>query len=320
MKILAPASGIESAICVIEAGAEELYLGADDEIFKLYSFTGRGKISYNGSQILKKMDELKETVLYAQSRGVKVNFLGNVPFHHNGLYNNKEMDKYYLNYLEKGLEIGVDSIVIGDIGLLALAHRTFPTAELHASIYFRTINSEQLRFLKQFGVTRTALSYQVSMEDIRSLCGKEIMGIETVGYLGCSFFNGGCGFLHDFGEGVLDEFNPGVACKCFFDVKDGHKQSILKIFDFEASCSICTLFELEKAGVEALKIVGRGRDVKQIAEVIQIYKQFLSGYRQGKLFAEMQDQLPLWWKKLSCSKKSCKYMKHTPSYSYMIGG
>lgn len=42
MNILAPVNTMESAASMIESGADELYLGADDGIFQCYSFTGRG--------------------------------------------------------------------------------------------------------------------------------------------------------------------------------------------------------------------------------------------------------------------------------------
>lgn len=319
MNILAPVNHLVAAVDLINAGAEEIYLGSDDELFSLYSFTGRGKIGYSGITMLNKFSETKEIIDYAHSKKVKVNFLGNAQFFYNGIYKDKDLESYFLDYLEKGIEIGADALVIGDLGLLqAVAKRNY-NVELHASVYFRTINKQQLLFLKKFGVTRTTLSYQITMEEITDLCAAKIMDLEVMGYLGCSFFNGACGFLHDFGEGIFDDFDPGVACKGLYNINDGQEVTNGKIFDAEAGCAICKLGELESLGVKCLKIVGRGRDHKQIAQVISLYKKYLDYYRNGFSFNEKQAELPGWWRKLWCSKERCKYKNENPNYSFTIG-
>jgi putative protease len=320
MNILAPVNNFEAAVALISAGADEIYLGADDELFSLYSFTGRGKIGYSGITILNKFLKTKEIIDYAHSMKVKVNFLGNAPFFYNGFFKGKDLESHFLDYIEKGIEIGADALVIGDLGLLQMLSQRKYHIELHASVYFRTINRQQLLFLKDFGVCRTTLSYQITMDEIVDLCSSKIMDVEVIGYLGCSFFNGACGFLHDFGEGVLDDFDPGVACKGCYDVNDGKAVTKGRIFDAEAGCAICKLGELDRTGVKSLKIVGRGRDHKPIAEVIQLYKKYLNHYREGFPILETPKEIPGWWRKLWCSKGRCKYHVDNPNYSFMIGG
>jgi putative protease len=319
MNILAPVNHMEAAVDLIDAGAAEIYLGADDELFSLYSFTGRGKIGYSGITMLNQFAQTKEIIDYAHSKMVKVNFLGNAQFFHNGSFQNKELESYFLDYIEKGIEIGADVLVIGDLGLLQAVSKRNYGVELHASVYFRTVNEQQLLFLKGFGISRTTLSYQITMDEIIDLCGAGIMDIEVMGYLGCSFFNGACGFLHEFGEGILDDFDPGVACKGLYHVNDGQEVTGGKIFDAEAGCAICKLGELESAGVKSLKIVGRGRDHKPVAQVIKLYQKFLGYYREGFSFHEKQAEIPGWWRKLWCSKERCKYKSGNPNHTFIIG-
>ena len=59
------------------------------------------------------------------------------------------------------------------------------------------------------------------MEDIKELVSKNIMDLEVIGYLGCSFYNGACNFLHDYGEGVFNTFEPGISCRGKYFVSDG---------------------------------------------------------------------------------------------------
>lgn len=320
MKILAPVNTLESAVALIEAGSEEIYLGADDKLFEVFSFTGRGKISNDTDKVMCDFKTLKEITEYAHSKGVKVNFLGNGSYFHNGIYKNKTMEKHFLNYIEKGMDANVDSLVIGDLGLLSMIHDYKYEIELHASVYFRTINLQQIMFLKELGVKRTTLSYHITLDEIKELCKSNLMEFEVIGYLGCSFFNGACSFLHSYGEGVLDGFNPGVSCKGVYNITDGDQCRCEKIFDVESVCSICKLKELEDAGVEALKIVGRDRNLDQRKAVISIYKKALEEYRNGYLREEVMLNIPKWWKKIMCSQKVCKYNCSNPNYRYVIGG
>ncbi len=320
MNILAPVNTFESAKAYINSGAEEIYLGADDEVFSTLSFTGRGKYSYTGQPILSKFEEVKQIVMYAHNKGVKVNFLCNFPMFSNGEYKGRNLEDYFLDYIERGISIGIDALVIGDVGILkAVSERSYPV-EIHASVYFKTINKQQLLFLKSLGVNRTVLSYHITMDEIKDLVQANIMDLEIIGYLGCSFFNGACNFLHDYGEGVRDEFDPGISCKGLYEVSDGFKTGVSKLFDAEAGCALCKLGELDQLGVKALKIVGRERNFEYTNKVIQLYCEFLNYYRQGKSQSDLDAIIPPWWRKLWCSNRRCKYDMKNSNYQYIIGG
>lgn len=314
MNILAPASSFESVRIMIEAGADEIYIGADEGIYNVYSFTGRGKISPANKHVLCDFGEIKTIVEYAHEKNVQVNFLGNTPFFHDGKWHEKEFEKQYLEYIEKSVQVGVDSVVIGDIGLLNAVSKQNYNVALHASLYFKTLNRSQVEFLKSFGVKRVTLPYHITMNEICELCSRDDMEFEVVGYLGCSFFNGACSFLHAYGEGVLGGFAPGVSCKNVYEISDEGVYSEGKIFDCEAACSLCSLKKLDENKVTALKIVGRDRDHRGTAEVIKLYKQVLDS--QGNI----KEIIPDWWKRLYCKNlTSCKYLDSNKNYKYLIG-
>lgn len=321
MEILAPVNDYQHLPLLLEAGAKEVYLGGDDELFKLFSFTGRGKYAYDGTQILRSFEEVAEICKYAHSHGALVNFLGNIPFFTGGVYLQESMEAHFLRYIEQGLKAGADAVVIGDIGLIKSVHKAFPGVPIHASVYLRTLNRQQLLWLQEMGATRTVLSYHIVLEEIEALCKADIMEIEVIGYLGCSFFNGNCNFLHEFGEGLLDDYDPGIACKGIYCVSDEDHCETFKFFDTEAGCAACSLSRLEKSGVTALKIVGRGRDPQQIANVIQMYKQCIDAARKDPEYVFDTSGVSPIWKKIWCSKSSCKYnKKKNRNYSFYIGG
>lgn len=319
MNIMAPVNSFESAQMYIAAGADELYFGGDENLFNTSSFTGRGKYGYEGFKILSSFEEVKEIIQYAHNHGVKINFLCNSPCFADGLVKDKSLEYYLIEYIEKGIEAGIDSLVVGDIGIVyLLKERQYPV-DIHASVYFRTINGQQLLFLKSLGVKRTVLSYHITLDEIKTLTALKIMDIEVIGYLGCSFFNGACGFLHDYGEGVMNDFEPGVTCKNKFIVSDGRRVETTRFFDFELGCALCVLGELEKTGVKALKIVGRERNCQHMAKVIQLYSDCLCYSRQGLNVDAMKKEIPTWWQKILCSKTRCKYQNINDNYHYLIG-
>lgn len=320
LKIMAPVSSYDSAVQLIAAGAEELYLGSDEGLFRTFSFTGRGKVAPGNIKVLNDDHQLRAIVKYAHARGIHINFLGNIPYFNDGVFRNKQIENYFWEYIEKGMDAGVDSVVVGDIGLLKLIGlRNYPI-KLHASLYFKTINEQQVDFLKKYGVARVSLSYHVTREEITSLCKQNEMDIEVVGYLGCSFFNGSCSFIHDMGEGVLTEFYPGAACKGVYRTVMDDAVEYVKLFDAETCCAICQLGELDALGVKALKIVGRERKPESNCEIVAIYKKYLDYHRRGLDMSETKEELPNWWKEYYCKKKKCKYSKSNADFCYVIGG
>lgn len=310
MNILAPVNTMESAASMIESGADELYLGADDGIFQCYSFTGRGKWSYHQLKVLPSFNELKNIVAFAHDRGVKINFLGNTPFFSE--YEGNDLERSFFHYLERGMECGVDSIVIGDIGLLYAYHEKGYRTPVHASLYFRTVNTNQLLFLKSFGVKRTTLSYQVSYQEIAAAVQSNIMEIEVPGYLGCSFFNGACNFLHELGEGIADDFDQGIACKSYYKIKTGEFVREGTLFDSEMGCSLCVLKDLDRMGVKAIKIVGRDRDYKRSAKVVELFQSVLKSQSDDAGLL-----IPEYWQRIWCQKGRCKYL-NSPYLKYFI--
>lgn len=313
MKLLSPVNTFESAVALIEAGTQEIYTGGDDSLFKVYSFSGRGKLGHDGIKVVNDFAALKKIVEYAHEHNVKVNFTANTQFFSDFQYGGKNLEKYYLDYIYGAIKAGVDSIIVGDVGLLkALKHENLGVS-LHGSVFLKTVNKEQVLFLKENGVNRVTLSYHITRGEIERLLQNKIMEYEVIGYMGCSFFNGACSFLHEYGEGVLDSFCPGVSCKALYHI-DGAKEPV-NLFDIESACVACQLRHLDALGVDALKIVGRERSYNSTAEVVSLYKRILE-----EKDTPVKEMLPAWWKRLFCKKHSCKYSENNTNSKFIIGG
>ena len=139
-----------------------------------------------------------------------------------------------------------------------------------------------------------------------------IMEIEVPGYLGCSFFNGACNFLHELGEGIADDFDQGIACKSYYKIKSGEFVREGTLFDSEMGCSLCVLKDLDRMGVKAIKIVGRDRDYKRSAKVVELFQSVLKSKSD-----DVGLLIPEYWQRIWCQKGRCKYL-NSPYLKYFI--
>lgn len=299
MKLSVPVNNIENLKKRIGLGAKEVYFGIDDDFFSSLSFTGRGKYGYRDKINMDKADA-KYSIAYAHDHGVKVNILANIPFFANKDNVEKRSENYYLqSYIEKAINLGTDSIVVGDIGVLYWIYQQKYPIKIHASIFFNTLNVDQLIWFKELGVNRAILPYQISLDEIKRICSLNLLEIEVPGYKGCSFYNGICSFLHEYGESKNYNSVFGQMCKQTFEIRKNDQIFEKAIFDTEQICSLCSLKELEKAGVTTLKIVGREQTSVITDKVIELYQNKLNG-KESEVFS--------WWENRWCKNKKCKFI------------
>lgn len=304
MKILAPVGigGFQSAVSQIDAGADEIYLGGVTDIFENHTFTGRTKYDVMGRQVCLEDNEIKEIVSYAHSKKVAVVYAANFPFVAQEPSGGQKYIKKYLEYIEKGLALGVDSIILGDISALLLVKKQNYKVHITASTYFETVNSQQLYLLKELGVDRAVMSFQASFEEIKELCSENIVEIEVFGQ-GCSFYDANC-YLH---------YNK--TCSQVFSLYDENELiNIGNLLDANQSCSLCSLLKLKNVGVYAVKLVGRECTVESNVEITKLYCEFLKRINlleqdSGDLAVnEIRNELvPAWWNRVYCKKNNCRY-------------
>lgn len=323
MKLLSPVSSLSSAAAQIKAGSDEIYVGLKTDIYKRYSFSGRGQCSKSYRSIVANENELKDIVNLAHDSGVDVSFVANTPIFSDLLDENNWHSKEFMQHIDFAIQCQVDNIIVGDIGLLCKVGQTNPPAKLHASTFLDTMNIEQLMLLKDLGATRSILTYQVSLQEIELLCRSAIMEIEVFGYLGCSFFNGACNLMHEMGEVTKDEdILIGVPCKAEYKVwGDGTEEELTPFFDAELGCALCSLFTLNKIGVDVIKIAGRDRDYEKIAKVTKLFKSAIglakTSYTENNYLSNLGKFIPEGWKRVWCSGKRCKYRKNAITDSYI---
>ena len=114
MKMKVPVNSFDSAVRQISAGADEIYMGMNDDLFSTMSFSARAQITSHGVHSTLSPLEFYRTLKYAHSKNVAVNYTVNCQYMSHS--DNDFMRKRYLQHVLMGIEMGVDALIVSDIG------------------------------------------------------------------------------------------------------------------------------------------------------------------------------------------------------------
>ena len=144
LEVLAPAGDFERLQAAILYGADAVYLAGKE--------FGMRAASANFDR-----EELKQAVDYAHKHGVKVHVTCNT------LPRNNEVGRMpeYLAFLD---EMGVDALIIADLGVLEMAKEYAPHTAKHVSVQFGVTNYAAATTLYNLGASRVVLARELSVE------------------------------------------------------------------------------------------------------------------------------------------------------------
>lgn len=149
-EVLAPAGSFEALEAAVRCGADAVYLGATE-------FSARRNAENFGD------DRLREAVAFCHVRGLKVYLTLNI------LLRTAELPRA-VEVARNAAAAGVDAVIVQDIGVARLLHRTFPTLALHASTQMSVHSPAALPFLKETGFCRVVAGREMSGAAIAKLC------------------------------------------------------------------------------------------------------------------------------------------------------
>ncbi len=163
----------EAFISAVENGANAVYLGG-----KLFNARA------NASNF--ELDELKKIVEYAHLRDVKIHLTLNI------LLDDTEI-KEALKFATDIYRIGVDAVIIQDLGLAKVLHDNIPQLPLHASTQLSTHNLEGVIELAKLGFSRVVLARELSIEEIKYIVDNSPIEIEIFSHgAQCICYSGQC--------------------------------------------------------------------------------------------------------------------------------
>lgn len=257
MELLAPAGSPEALTAAVQAGADAVYLGF-----------GPLNARRNAKNFTR--EELEAGVAYCHLRGVKVYLTLNT------LLTNRELPLA----AETGAwasDLGIDAVLVQDLGVARLLRRTCPDLPLHASTQMTVHSLDGVRACADLGMTRVVLSRELSADAIADLCARSPVELEVFGHGAlCMCYSGQC-FL----SAVLGgrSGNRGLCAQpCRLKYGWGNKAdgSPLSLKDMSLAGH---LRELRKMGVACVKIEGRMKRPEYVAVVTGIYARAI---REGR--------------------------------------
>jgi Collagenase and related proteases len=262
-ELLAPAGGYEAFKAAVENGADAIYLGGKN-------FSARANAANFD------FDELRQAVRYAHERMVKVYVTVNILIADNEF-------KELIPYLHTLYEIGVDALILQDLGVAQLLKRTLPEFEIHASTQMTINNSWGVKHAEGLGFKRVVLARETSAEEIRAIAAKTKAELEVFvhGAL-CISYSGQCLMSSFIGGRSGNRGMCAQPCRLKYQLIDEGNQNALantNLGDHLLSTRDLNLVEklmiLWKAGVSSLKIEGRMKRPEYVATVTRIYRKVL---------------------------------------------
>ncbi len=258
VELLAPAKNLECAVSAINYGADAVYIGAS-------SFGARHNACNN-------LEDIKKLVEYAHKFYVKVFCTVNTILDDNEILKAKEL-------IENLYNIGVDAIIIQDMGLLKL---DLPPIPLHASTQCDNRTLEKVKFFENVGFERVILARELSLEQIENICKNTNVEIETFihGAL-CVSYSGQCYLSEYIGNRSANRGCCAQPCRKKYTLVDENGKILAKdkhllcLKDFNASPYIKNLID---TGVHSFKIEGRLKDEAYIKNVVAYYRQLIDKY------------------------------------------
>ena len=252
-ELLAPAGDMECLYAAVAAGADAIYVGGK-------RFGARAFVKNFD------MDELAVAVRYCHLHGVKLYVTLNT------LIEDKEMAEA-VEYAAELYRIGIDALIVADLGVIAAIRRYVPELELHASTQMSVHNSLGVTEAARLGASRVVVARELSLENITSVVESSPCEIEVFlhGAL-CVCHSGQCLFSSMVGGRSGNRGECAQPCRLPFN---GGKY-ILSLKDLSLANHIRELIE---SGVASLKIEGRMKSPEYVYTVVGTYRRLLDENR-----------------------------------------
>lgn len=291
-ELVCPAGTPAALRTAVDAGADAVYCGFQNAT-NARNFPG---LNFT-------LDELAQGVAYAHARGTKVLLAVNT-FPTAGRFD------LWRDAVDTGARLGVDAVIVADIGVAEYVAERHPGLRLHLSVQAAASSPEAIRYyVREFGVKRVVLPRILTVSEIREVKAEIPCEIETFifGNHGlmvegrCSLTNYVTGLstnmdgvcspaaqvhydkgpdgsvatrLADF---TIDRFGPeeqaGYPTICKGRYRAPGRSDAYYAFEEPVSLNLAALLpQLIGAGVDAFKIEGRQRSRAYVRQVVSAFR------------------------------------------------
>src|ERR1022692_4390062 len=271
VELLAPAGSLDAAFAAFHFGADAIYLG-------LKKFSARAEAE-NFT-----LEELDEVTAYAHSleppRRVFVTI--------NTLIRQDELPEL-IDALAALVEIGVDAVIVQDLGVYRAIRQFCPQLELHGSTQMAVHNRAGAETLTRMGFARVVLARELTFEEVHDITATA--GVETEVFIHgalCYSYSGLCLFSAQTLGRSGNRGKCAYSCRDSYDVadapmtlRDGTPVQRDPSQGFPFSMKDLALPDhlpaLRATGVSCFKIEGRKKSPLYVATTTDYYRKLIDG-------------------------------------------
>ena len=315
-EILAPAGDMEALKAAIKGGADAVYLGVGE-------FNARqGATNFT-------LENLEESIDLAHSYNVLVFLALNIPVKEHEL-------PLVLEIVDRSYVMGIDAVIIEDLGLVDILHHRYPDLPLHISTQVTVHNTAGVHFLEQMGVSRVILSRELTTNELKHIIENTDLSAEIFvhGAL-CYSYSGRCLFSSFITDRSANRGACAQPCRRRYRVfVDGRDVSNLIGGLYPISCAeLCTLGgikEILDIGVESLKIEGRMKKPEYVTASSRAYKTAVEkvcvsgkNLEETELIAMKKELAKLFYRGFTdgfvLGAKDVTHSKYSSNYGVLLG-
>lgn len=257
-ELLAPVGSFEKLKAAVYSGADAVYFG-----FKKFSARRNAK-NFDLSEIV-------EVVKFCHDFGVKAYVTLNT------IVNDVELEeiKDIVRDLNK---IGVDALIVQDLGVLNVAKQVAPGLRIHASTQMSVHSVSGVRLLRDMGVSRVVVAREMTLSEIADVCREQIeIEVFVHGAL-CYCVSGQCLMSAMLGGRSANRGECAQPCRLPFSVSNPPNPDL----SLKDLCAIDSLNKLKEVGVCSFKIEGRMKRPEYVSAATMAYRKMIDGYDVDK--------------------------------------
>ncbi len=264
-ELLCPAGDLARLKTAVDFGADAVYIAGEEFGMR----TAAAKFS---------RDDIAEGVKYAHARGVRVHVTCNTVPHDGEMARMPEFLRCLRN-------VGVDAVIVSDIGTLSLVKKYAPGCEIHISVQSGIVNSVTAAEFYKMGAKRVVLARELSLEEIRHIRDNTPRELEIEAFAHgamCVSFSARC-LLSSYMTGrdanrgdcaqpcrwsysLMEEKRPGQ----YYDITETDKGTY--ILNANDMCMAPYLDKMAAAGIDSIKIEGRAKSDYYVAVTANAYR------------------------------------------------
>jgi len=290
LELVCPAGSLPALKAAVDNGADAVYIGFRDDTNARH-FAG---LNFNERRAI-------DGIEYARGRGRRV-FLAINTYPQPGGWSR------WQQAVDQAGELGVDALILADIGVMDYAAERWPGLRLHLSVQGSATNPDAIRFYhERFDIRRVVLPRVLSLKQVQQVAAASPVPVEVFGFGSlCVMVEGRC-LLSSYATGqspntfgacspasavrweetgrgletrlngvLIDCYRPDEAaayptlCKGRFEVGD---ETFYAIEEPTSLNTLALLPQLSDAGVVAIKIEGRQRSPAYVAQVTRVWRE-----------------------------------------------